>query len=167
MHRRKSVHSCSARRVFRMCAGRGLRILFARSRPMYRNLFAKRIVRDYFLEWEKVFNNYYGTPKLQVLNLLKKGKHVLLCIDVKGAEHISQRFPQAIKIFIKPPSMAELRKRLKLRSSETHESLNLRLKVATQELKRAKEYDYIITNANLLKTIHTLETLVLSLLKKR
>ena len=130
-------------------------------------IFARRILRDYFLEWEKVFDNYYGTPKVQVLNLLKKGKHVLLCIDVKGAEHISQQFPQAIKIFIKPPSMSELRKRLKLRSSETHESLALRLKVATQELKKAKDYDHIITNANLLKTINTLEDLVSRILDIR
>lgn len=128
-------------------------------------IFARRIVRGYFLEWEKVFDNYYGTPKIQVLNLLKKGKHVLLCIDVKGAQHISREFPNAIKIFIKPPSMAELRKRLKLRSSETHESLALRLKVATQELKKAKDYDYTINNGSLNKAKADLEKLVLKILK--
>ncbi len=127
-------------------------------------VFARRIVRGYFLEWEKVFDNFYGTPKIQVLNLLKKGKHVLLCIDVKGAEHISREFPKAIKIFIKPPSMGELRKRLKLRSSETSHSLALRLKVATLELKRAKEYDYVVINADLEKTKEKLEALVTKIL---
>ena len=123
-------------------------------------VFAKRIIRGYFLEWEKVFDNYYGTPKIQVLNLLKKGKHVLLCIDVKGAAQISQQFPKAIKIFIKPPSMKELRQRLEKRASETNETLKTRLEVAQQELKKAKDYDHVIINSSLEKAKADLETLV-------
>ena len=129
------------------------------------DVFARRITRGYFLEWEKVFANYYGTPKIQVLNLLKKGKHVLLCIDVKGAAHIANQFPEAIKIFIKPPSLQELKKRLKLRASETHESLSLRLKVAQEELKRARDYDYVIINGTLNKAKTDLQKLVSKLLK--
>ncbi len=129
-------------------------------------IFARRILRGYFLEWEKVFDNFYGTPKIQVLNLLKKGKHVLLCIDVKGAQYIAQEFPQAIKIFIKPPSMKELHKRLELRASETQETLALRLKVATQELKSSKDYDHVIINGNLDKAKKDLESLVAKILKK-
>jgi guanylate kinase len=128
------------------------------------DVFARRIRRGYFLEWEKVFDNYYGTPKAQVLNLLKKGKHVLMCIDVKGAAHIYEQFPSAIKIFIKPPSLAELRKRLEKRASETHETLTTRLKVAQEELTRAKEYDHVIINGSLEKAKIDLQTLVCKVL---
>ncbi len=130
-------------------------------------IFARRIAKGYFLEWEKVFDHYYGTPKRQVENLLRKGKHVLLCIDVKGAADISQQFPQAIKIFIKPPSMKELKKRLQKRASETHESLGRRLAVAKEELKKAKEYDYIIHNSSLERAKKDLENLVARLINSR
>lgn len=127
-------------------------------------IFARRIRRGYFLEWEKVFNNYYGTPKIQVMNLLKRGKHVLMCIDVKGADHIKDEFPQAIRIFIKPPSMQELRKRLELRASETQETLATRLQVAQEEMGRAKDYDHVITNGSLEKAKNDLEDLVAKVL---
>ena len=67
--------------------------------------FEERIGKGYFLEWEKVFDHYYGTPKKQALGLLNKGIHVLLCIDVKGAKTVGDEFPHALKIFIKAPSM--------------------------------------------------------------
>ena len=127
-------------------------------------IFARRIKRGYFLEWEKVFDNFYGTPKIQVLNLLKRGKHVLMCIDVKGAAQISEQFPDAVKIFIKPPSMQELRKRLEKRASETHETLKRRLEVAQEELKRSEEYDYTIINGSLEKAKSDLQNLVAKVL---
>ncbi len=123
-------------------------------------LFEDRIKRGYFLEYEKVFDNYYGTPKRQALNLLKKGKHVLLCIDVKGAKHVWQEFPQALKIFIKTPSMKVLESRLKQRASETHESLALRLKFAKAELKQAKYYDHRIINDHLPRATKQLAMIV-------
>jgi guanylate kinase len=127
-------------------------------------IFARRIRRGYFLEWEKVFENYYGTPKVQVTNLLSRGKHVLLCIDVKGADHIKQEFPLAVRIFIKPPSMQELRKRLENRASETQETLTRRLEVAQEEMKMAKEYDHVIINGSLDKAKEELSCLVAKLL---
>jgi len=123
-------------------------------------LFARRIRRGYFLEWEKVFNNFYGTPKIHVINLLNKGKHVLLCIDVNGAAHVAAEYPNAVKIFIKPPSIQELRKRLELRASETDETLKTRLEVAQQELARAEEYDHVIINGSLEKAKTELQALV-------
>ncbi|MBF0490819.1 MAG: hypothetical protein HQL15_09465 [Candidatus Omnitrophica bacterium] len=131
---------------------------------MNEETFTRRIRRGYFLEWEKVFDNFYGTPKIQVLNLLKKGKHVLMCIDVKGAAQISEQFPKAIKIFIKPPSMQELRQRLERRASETHETLKIRLEVAFEEMQRAKEYDHIIINGDLEKAKMDLQELVANVL---
>lgn len=122
--------------------------------------FEQRIKKGYFLEWERVFDNYYGTPKQQALNLLKKGVNVLLCIDVKGAKTVAHDFPRALKIFIKAPSMKILEDRLKARGSETKESLELRLKIARKELKEAKHYDHVIINADLKKALLTLQQIV-------
>ena len=123
-------------------------------------IFEERIKKGYFLEWERVFDNYYGTPKRQALNLLKKGIHVLLCIDVKGAKTVAQEFPQALKIFIKAPSLKVLESRQKARGSESKESLALRLKVARQELKEAKHYDHVVINADLNKALGTLQQII-------
>ncbi len=122
--------------------------------------FEERIKKGYFLEWEKVFDHYYGTPKKQALNLLKKGINVLLCIDVKGAKTVAQEFPQALKIFIKAPSMKILEARLKARGSESRGSLRGRLKVARRELKEAKYYDYVVINADLHKALGKLQQIV-------
>jgi guanylate kinase len=125
-----------------------------------RELFEKRISRGYFLEWERVFDNYYGTPKQQVLKLLKAGKYVLLCIDVKGARQVKADFPDAVRIFIKTPSMKVLQDRLRERASETHQSLQLRLKVARAELKEGKTYDYVLTNGRLDKALRDLSRII-------
>jgi guanylate kinase len=123
-------------------------------------LFEKRIKKNYFLEWERVFDNYYGTPKTQALNLLKKGVNVLLCIDVKGAKTVAAEFPQSLKIFIKTPTMKVLAARLKARGSESKESLELRLKIARKELKEAKRYDHVLINADLDKALEQLQEIV-------
>ena len=128
-------------------------------------VFEDRIAKDYFLEWEKVFDNYYGTPKRQVLNLLKKGKHVLLCIDVKGARHVRREFPDAVSIFIKTPSLKVLKERLLARASESENDLQMRLKVAKQELREAKRYDRQVVNARLDKAQRDLESIVRQLIE--
>jgi len=122
--------------------------------------FEDKINKGYFLEWEKVFERYYGTPKKQALDLLKKGINVLLCIDVKGAKTVAQEFPEALKIFIKAPSLKVLENRLKARGSESKESLALRLKIARKELKEAKHYDYVVINADLTKALSKLQEIV-------
>ncbi|MBI4309470.1 MAG: guanylate kinase [Candidatus Omnitrophica bacterium] len=123
-------------------------------------MFESRIAKGYFLEWEKVFDHYYGTPKRQVLNLLKKGKHVLMCIDVKGARRIRKEFPNAASIFIKTPTMAILQNRLRQRASDPHESLQLRLNVAREELREAKHYDRVVVNGRLDKACRDLNAVV-------
>ena len=129
--------------------------------------FEEKIKKGYFLEWEKVFDHYYGTPKKQALNLLKKGINVLLCIDVKGAKTVGQEFPQALKIFIKAPSLKVLEARLKARGSESRESLKMRLKIARKELKEARHYDYVIINANLNKALGQLQQIVRQELRRQ
>jgi len=125
-----------------------------------KKIFEQRIKRSYFLEWEKVFDQYYGTPKVHAMNLLKKGINVLLCIDVKGAKTVAEDFPEALKIFIKAPSLKILEDRLRSRGSETPTSLKLRLKVARQELKEAPSYDYRVVNGDLNKALDELHEII-------
>lgn len=110
-------------------------------------LYKKR--QGHFLESEEVFGNYYGTPKKNVVTLIRSGINVLLCIDVNGAKHICQKFPKAVKIFIKTPSLEVLKERLMKRGSETPEIVHLRFERAQQELREANFYDHIIVNDHL------------------
>ena len=118
----------------------------------------------YFLEWQKVFDNYYGTPKNAVERLLKEGKNVLLCIDVKGAKVVARQHPKSIRIFIKVPSAMLLKKRLMARGTESRSDLNLRLETARKEMKEARNYHHTIINDNLSQAIRKLETVVLKAL---
>lgn len=124
--------------------------------------FEERIKKGYFLEWKKIFDHYYGTPKKQVLKLLKGGINVLLCIDVNGAKAVAREFPQALKIFIKAPSMKVLEARLKRRGSENRQSLEVRLTIARRELKEAKYYDHVVINADLNKALRKMQQIVYS-----
>lgn len=122
--------------------------------------FIRKISKHYFLEFQKVFNHYYGTPKNNVLRLLRDGKHVLLCIDVKGAKSVWSEFPNVLKVFITVPSIQELKRRLTLRASEKAGKLFLRLKRARFEMKEARHYDYVIVNANLESAYRRLEKVI-------
>jgi len=115
-----------------------------------------------FLESMKVFDNYYGTPKKYVNSLLRKGKSVLLAIDVKGAKVVFKKMPQAVGIFIKTPSLKELKKRLADRGSEDKKVLELRFKTAVQELKEARHYRYGIVNDQLSLCYKKLRSIILS-----
>ena len=126
-------------------------------------LYKKRA--GHFLESQKVFDNYYGTPKQDVKNLLNAGQNVLLCIDVKGARVVCRQYPSAIKIFIKTPSWDVLKKRLEARGSEDSQGLKIRLKTARRELLEANRYDYVIINDDLKKAYKKLEKVVCSVLK--
>lgn len=111
--------------------------------------FVARQEAGEFLESMKVFDNYYGTPKDKVDAALARGQNVLLCIDVKGAAHVSRQRKEALKIFIKTPTLADLKKRLQKRGTENAASLKLRLKIAKDELKEAPAYDYVVVNDSL------------------
>lgn len=112
-------------------------------------MFEYKIRMGHFLEYEKFFGNYYGTPRRYVLDLMRQGQSVLLCIDVKGARTVKRNEPDAIRIFIKTPSIQDLKDRLLKRGSEDLPTIQKRLDRVAMELKEAKHYDYVITNANL------------------
>ncbi len=114
-----------------------------------KKMFLYKIQANHFLEWEKVFDNYYGTPNKHFKDLLCSGKNVLLCIDVKGAKTVSKKYPEAIQIFVKTPSVKVLADRLMRRGSETNKTLALRLKTAKKELLEEKRYDHVIVNSRL------------------
>lgn len=99
-----------------------------------------------FLEHQCVYNNYYGTPKKIVMEMLDKGNDVVLEIDVKGALDIKNAFPQAVMVFLTPNSRVTIEERLRKRSTESEEQLKLRIDSALEEIKQAVLYDYIVVN---------------------
>jgi guanylate kinase len=127
-------------------------------------MFRYKIKALHFLEWQKVFDNYYGTPKKAVRELISKGKNVLLCIDVKGAKVVHRMFPDAISVFIKTPSLSVLKDRLEARAQDSRQSRALRLKIARQELLEAKNYNFQIVNDRLDAAYRQLESIVMGAL---
>jgi guanylate kinase len=108
--------------------------------------FLRLIDAGEFLEWAEVYGNYYGTLRSTVEVSLHEGKDVLLEVDVQGAQSVKKAFPEAVLIFIMPPSLDELNKRICGRGTDTPEAIDLRLRCAPDELQAAKKYDYIIYN---------------------
>ena len=128
------------------------------------DMFRYKINARHFLEWQKVFDNYYGTPKKAAKDMLSLGKHVLLCIDVKGAKVVHQMFPDAVSVFIKTPAPAILKERLEARAQDSRQSISLRLKIARQELLEAKHYNFQIVNDRLEFAYRQLEDIVIGAL---
>ncbi len=117
--------------------------------------FKKRIANNEFLEYEEVYNNlYYGTLKSEVENFLNNGCNVVLDIDVVGGCNIKNIYGKnALSVFIQPPSIEELRKRLENRATDTPEIIENRIKKATFELNFAPRFDVVIINDNLETTL--------------
>lgn len=108
--------------------------------------FKEMIANDEMLEYAEIYGNYYGTPRSYVMNILDQGKDVVLEIDPQGALQIKKRFPDAVFVFIVPPSLDELTKRIYKRGTDSEEVIKRRLSAATSELAYASKYDYIIVN---------------------
>ena len=108
--------------------------------------FQQMINKHQFLEWASVYGNHYGVPKDEIASALSKGVDAIVKVDVQGAATIKKILPQAVFIFLMPPSMEELEKRLKRRRSESSEDLALRLERAKGELKSLPLFDYVITS---------------------
>ncbi|MDP2652437.1 MAG: guanylate kinase [Candidatus Omnitrophota bacterium] len=122
--------------------------------------FLRKIKAGQFLEFQKVFDRYYGTPRKAVMDLLRRGKHVLLCIDVKGARVVWEQYPQALRIFVKTPSLTELKRRLKSRGTENPKDLKIRLQTAREELRETRHYDRVVVNDRLAAAYKRLENIV-------
>ncbi|KAB1068121.1 guanylate kinase [Tamlana haliotis] len=113
--------------------------------------FKNHIKNDDFLEWEEVYrDNFYGTLKAEVERIWAKGKNVIFDIDVSGGLRIKRKFPEeTLAIFVKPPSVDELKIRLKKRKTETEDKINMRVAKASAELATAPLFDTIIINDTL------------------
>jgi len=113
--------------------------------------FKQHIKNDDFLEWEEVYrDNFYGTLKSEVERLWAEGKNVIFDIDVAGGLRIKKKFPkETLAVFVKPPSVDELKIRLKKRSTESDDKINMRIAKASVELATAPQFDCIIKNYDL------------------
>lgn len=114
--------------------------------------FIKMIENGEMLEYATYCGNYYGTSAVKVQDELEKGNDVILEIEVQGAEQIMKKVPETLSIFILPPSLAELKKRLKNRGTDGDEVINRRVKEAEKEIALAHNYDYVIINDDIEKS---------------
>ncbi len=128
--------------------------------------FKKKIENDEFVEWEKFYDYYYGTLKSFVNDNLAMGKNVVLELDVKGALNIRKQYPDAVLIFISPPSLEILKERLKKRNTETEEDFRKRIERAGWEIEYSKYFDYVITNDDLEKAKQKAEEIVKKVINK-
>ena len=122
--------------------------------------FQEMIKNNQLLEWAEYVGNYYGTPLEYVRQNLDEGKDVLLEIEVQGAMQVKQNFPEGIFIFLVPPSLGELRKRITNRGTETDDLITNRLNVAKNEIELMKHYDYVIENDQVEKACERIEAVV-------
>jgi guanylate kinase len=122
--------------------------------------FQKMIDEGDFLEWAEVYGNFYGTSKSQILRALNEGKDILLDIDTQGALNVKENFPEAVLIFILPPSLEELERRLRNRGTDDEETIKKRLRIAREEIKKALLYDYLIINDNLEVAFEKLKSII-------
>ena len=122
--------------------------------------FKRRVAEGRFIEWEEVHGNLYGTDREIIEASLAAGKNVLLDIDVNGGEALTQSFPDSLLIFLYPPSIEELRRRLKLRGSDDDESIERRISRYTMEKEKGDAYPFRIVNDDLEKTIEAVLQLI-------
>ncbi|HKL74785.1 MAG TPA: guanylate kinase [Halanaerobiales bacterium] len=116
---------------------------------------------DKFIESAKVHNNYYGTPKKYVDRTLAEGKDIILEIDIQGAKQVKEKYPNAVFIFLKPPSIEELKNRLQKRNTENDKTKKVRLKNAKTEIQEISEYDYTILNDEVENAVSELKRVIL------
>ena len=108
--------------------------------------FSAMIQNEEFLEWANVYGNRYGVPRVAVKQALKQGRDVILKVDIQGAATIKQKTPQAVFIFLAPPSIEELIVRLNQRHTESPSTLVLRSRMATEEMTKLTLFDYVVVN---------------------
>ncbi|GAB4225525.1 MAG: guanylate kinase [Chlamydiales bacterium] len=126
-----------------------------------REEFEQKIRKGDFLEYVSLYGNYYGTDLQWIQSHLKEGHHVILVIDTQGALKLKGKIP-AVFIFVKPPSLEELRRRIEERQTENQEMIRKRLDWAQKEIQASNQYDYIIVNDQLDKAFSVLKSIVIA-----
>ena len=127
-----------------------------------REKFEDMLKNDRLLEHNEFVGNYYGTPREPVERAVANGQDMVIEVDVNGAAQIREKMPEAVSIFIMPPSFAELKRRLSGRGTESEELIQKRLTSALGEIKRAVEYDYIVVNKDISAAAENIMSVILS-----
>lgn len=127
---------------------------------MTKEQFKDKIKSNDFLEYAEVYDNFYGTPKSNVEELLESGKDVILEIDIQGALKVKENTEDGVFVFILPPSMEELKQRIIKRGSETEESLMKRFKSAYKEINFVSKYNYAVVNDEVETAVEKLESII-------
>jgi guanylate kinase len=128
-----------------------------------RETFTDMIALEQFLEWAEYAGNYYGTPRAPVEKSLREGQSIILEIEVQGARQIKTTFPEALRVFILPPSLGELERRLIDRAKDTEDVIERRLQKAQEELAVSGEFDYQIVNNDLESALAAIATAIFGL----
>ena len=126
--------------------------------------FEELIGKNYFVEWAKVHTNFYGTPLEQIETAWRREKCIIMDVDVQGADTFKEKFPESKSIFILPPSIDELRRRVIKRDGRTPEDLEVRMKNAEREIQRAGSFDFQIINDDFEGSYHRFKKIVEELL---
>ena len=127
-----------------------------------REEFEKRIKDGIFLEYAEYNGNYYGTPKDKISNKLNQGIDVILVIEIQGALKVKELVPEAIFIFIMPPSMDELRRRLVNRGTDSKDKIFNRFKIAYKEINEVTKYNYVVVNDDLDRAVDKVNAILIS-----
>jgi guanylate kinase len=133
-----------------------------------KNDFLKMISEGKLLEYSEIYGNLYGIPKSFVEDQLHQGHNLIFDIDTQGAQKLKTILPNSVvSIFILPPSIDELRKRLEARNQDSPEEIDLRINLAIKEIEQAKNYDYVVVNNDFLTSVNTIYDLIKSKKEKR
>jgi guanylate kinase len=124
--------------------------------------FENNIQEEKFLEYAQFADNYYGTKKRYIKEKFEEGFNIILEIETNGALQVKEKMPEAVLIFIAPPSVEELEKRLRGRHTEDEETIQKRLAQVKIELERSKNYDYTVINDNIERVVNEIESIVKS-----
>lgn len=124
--------------------------------------FEKMIEAHEFVEWAVVYDQLYGTSVSSISRGLSSGKDLLMDVDIQGSQEIKRQFPESLSIFILPPSLDILKKRLQKRSTNDKMNTGLRLKKAVEEIQRCRDYDFIIVNDDLKQAVKEIEAIIVA-----
>lgn len=122
--------------------------------------FEDMIRKDELLEWAKVYTNMYGTPRDFVEKNLEKGRDVLLEIDIQGALQVKNKMPEGVFIFLAPPNVEELARRLSSRGKDSRESIELRLAACEEEMTHIKYYNYVVINNKVDEAVDNVHSII-------
>ena len=125
-------------------------------------VFEKMIDKGEFAEWAEIYGNLYGTTRSSIEQALNKGHDLIFDIDSQGAQQLKRTYPLGVSIFLLPPSVSELEKRLCNRKTDSQETIRKRLNKARQEISQVEFYEYVVINKVLEETLHVLQSIVVA-----